>query len=80
MDIIQKQFNKNNFQKLIEILLIAGAINWGLVAYNGTDAVRFLAYNVGYPKIDTYIKLAVGLAGIYMLVMLILQFTKRDQK
>lgn len=69
MDTIQK-----HSQKVIQILLIAGAINWGLVAYNGTDIVRYLAYTVSYPKLDTYIKLVVGLAGIYMLGMLVLEF------
>lgn len=77
MDQMQKQFS---FQKIIDILLIAGAINWGLIAYNGTDVVKISANFVNYPKIDTYIKLAVGLAGIYMLVMLILQFTNKDKK
>lgn len=66
-------------QKVINILLIAGAINWGLVAYNGTDIVRMFANTVSYPILDTYIKLAVGLAGIYTLFMLILKFTKRNE-
>lgn len=74
MDTIQK-----HSQKVIQILLIAGAINWGLVAYNGTDIVRLLAFNLSYPKLDTYIKLAVGLAGIYMLGMLILEFYKNNE-
>lgn len=46
---------------IVQILLIAGAINWGLVAYNGTDAVTF---TVG-EDIGRYVKFAVALAGIY---------------
>jgi uncharacterized membrane protein YuzA (DUF378 family) len=46
---------------IVQILLIAGAVNWGLVAYNGTDAVTL---TVG-KDIGTYVKYAVALAGIY---------------
>lgn len=47
---------------LVNILLIAGAINWGLVAYNGTDLVTMVT---GGGDIETYVKYAVALAGIY---------------
>lgn len=76
MDLIKseiKVFQNNPFQTFIQVLLIAGAINWGLIAYQGTDYVRLLAYTVSYPKLDTYIKLAVGLAGIFMLYKLLLR-------
>ena len=79
MDVIQEQFNENNFQKVTQILLIAGAINWGLVAFNQTDIVTFIATTIGYTKIDYYIKLIVGVAGIYALIKLILQFTKEAE-
>lgn len=82
MDIIRNEiasFQNTPFQKIIYIILIAGAINWGLVAYNGTDLVRLLSNLVSYPKLDYYIKLVVGLAGIYMLYKLIVQsFQKQD--
>jgi uncharacterized membrane protein YuzA (DUF378 family) len=80
MDTVQNEiayFQKNHFQKVIHILVIAGAINWGLIAYNGTDFVRLLANFVSYPKLDTYIKLAVGLAGIFMLYKLILRSNQK---
>ena len=31
---------QNMLNLLVQILLIAGAINWGLVAYNETDVVK----------------------------------------
>lgn len=46
---------------IVQVLLIAGAINWGLVAYNGTDVVTLAAGK----DIGVYIKYAVALAGIY---------------
>ena len=51
----------NTILVIVQILLIAGAINWGLVAYNKTDAVTFA---VG-EDIGRYVKFAVALAGIY---------------
>ena len=65
MDALQNEISKFSskedsiFQTLITILLIAGAINWGLVAYNGTDLVRLLSNLVSYPQLDYYIKLVV---------------------
>jgi uncharacterized membrane protein YuzA (DUF378 family) len=46
---------------IVQILLIAGAINWGLVAYNGTDVVTIATGE----DIGRYVKFAVALAGIY---------------
>lgn len=46
---------------LVQILLIAGALNWGLIALNGTDLVRSI---VGYGQMERVIKLAVGVAGL----------------
>ena len=54
---------KFNFDTLVTILLIVAAINWGLVAYNGTDLVDKLTPQ--NPTADRYIKLAIGLAGLY---------------
>lgn len=47
---------------LVQILLIAGALNWGLIAYNGTDAVKMVT---GGGDIEKYVKFAVGFAGLY---------------
>ena len=52
---------------VITILVIVGAINWGLVAYNGTDLVTIGAKAVGQPPVERYVKLAVGAAGLYAL-------------
>ena len=84
MDALQNEIAKFSsqedsiFQKVITIVLIAGAINWGLVAYNGTDLVRLLANLVSYPKLDYYIKLVVGLAGIIMLYKFYIQCCKKN--
>lgn len=70
MNVIQNQiayFKENPLDKLVQLLLIVGAINWGLLAYNGTDIVRLLSNIVGYTPLDRYLKLTVGIAGIYML-------------
>jgi uncharacterized membrane protein YuzA (DUF378 family) len=48
---------------LAQILVIAGALNWGLVAYNGTDLVQQLT---GGGDIEKYVKFAVAAAGIYL--------------
>lgn len=47
---------------LVQILLIAGAVNWGLVAYNGTDAVNIAT---GGGDAAKYVKFAVAAAGVY---------------
>jgi len=46
----------------VQVLLIAGAINWGLVAYNGTDAVQLVT---GGGQIEKIVKIAVAVAGLY---------------
>lgn len=76
MNNLQEYFKNNQFDKLIQILLIAGAINWGFIAYNGVDLVRGLAQTVNYLPLDRYIKLTVGLAGAYMLYKLIMTITQ----
>lgn len=51
-----------NFEKVVMVLLIAGALNWGSVAYNGKDYVtEFL------PNQEKYVKYAVAAAGVYAL-------------
>ena len=47
----------------IQILLIAGAINWGIIALTDKDAVQQVAGGPG--AFDKLIKLAVGAAGAY---------------
>ncbi len=45
---------------ITQIVLVVAAINWGLVAYNGTDLVTL---TVG--KFDKIAKLVVGIVGVY---------------
>lgn len=47
---------------LVQVILIVGALNWGLVAYNETDAVQMVA---GKGDAEKYIKFAVAAAGLY---------------
>uniref|UniRef100_A0A6C0H6B8 DUF378 domain-containing protein n=1 Tax=viral metagenome TaxID=1070528 RepID=A0A6C0H6B8_9ZZZZ len=47
---------------IVQVLLIAGAINWGLVAYNGTDAVQLIT---GGGDIEKVVKMVVAAAGLY---------------
>ena len=53
---------QNILTLLVQILLIAGAINWGLVAYNNTDIVTMVT---GSGDIEKYIKYIIAVAGIY---------------
>ena len=51
---------------LVQILLIAGALNWGLVAYNGTDAVDAV---VGVDNAKC-VKFAVAIAAIVQIYVI----------
>jgi uncharacterized membrane protein YuzA (DUF378 family) len=51
---------------LVQILLIAGALNWGLVAYNGTDVVDTV---VGVDNAK-YVKFAVAIAAVVQIYVL----------
>lgn len=51
---------------LVQILLIAGALNWGLVAYNGMDAVDTVAGSQN----AKYIKFAVAAAALVQIYVL----------
>lgn len=57
----------------VQILLIAGALNWGLVAYNGTDAVKLL---LGDGELQRYVKFAVAAAGAYAAYRLYLAYAQ----
>lgn len=52
---------------IIMILLIAGAINWGAIAYNNTDFVS----KIGNLKYERYVKYTIGAAGVYALYQFI---------
>lgn len=51
---------------LVQVLLIAGALNWGLVAYNGTDAVDTVV-GAEYAK---YVKFAVAAAALVQIYVM----------
>lgn len=55
-------FDAKSFAILVQLLLIAGALNWGLIAFNGTDLVNKLTKG---GQIEKYVKFAVGFAGLY---------------
>ena len=48
---------------IVAIIVIVGAINWGAVAGLNMDLVKMIT--PGHADIERYIKIAVGLAGIY---------------
>ena len=50
------------YKLIIEILVIAGAINWGLLTLQNIDIVKVL---FGSGQLERYIKLAIGAAGLY---------------
>jgi uncharacterized membrane protein YuzA (DUF378 family) len=56
--------NQQYIAIIVQVLLIAGALNWGSVAYNGFDAVTYVT---GGGEIDKYVKFAVAAAGVFSL-------------
>lgn len=63
-------FQLEKLSHVVQILLIAGALNWGLVAFNGTDLVTML---VG--RFDIYVKFLVAAAGLYAIYEMYLKLT-----
>lgn len=60
-------FNEKTLLLAVQVILIVGAINWGLVAYNGTDLVEQVT---GGGDIEKYVKYAVAAAGVYFAYVL----------
>ncbi len=56
---------------LTQLLLIAGALNWGLVSLGMPDAVKSAADLVQVPELEQYVKLLVAVAGLYALYRLV---------
>lgn len=50
-------------KRIAMILLVAGALNWGLVAFFNFDLVTFLSF--GFEFIEVTVKGLVGIAGLY---------------
>ena len=63
-------------QMLISLLVIVGAINWGLVAYNEMDLVTIGTQAIGQPQFERIIKLTVGVAGLYALYQFVMAHAK----
>lgn len=60
-------FDQKTLLLTVQVILIVGAINWGLVAYNGTDLVKQIT---GGGDIEMYVKYAVAAAGVYFAYVL----------
>lgn len=55
-------FDQKYLLLISQVLLIAGALNWGLVALNGADLVRMIT---GGGAFERYIKFLVAAAGLF---------------
>ena len=60
-------FDEKILLQAVQIILIVGAINWGLVAYNGTDLVEQIT---GGGDIEKYVMYAVAASGVYFAYVL----------
>jgi uncharacterized protein len=60
--------SEEKIKLVVTILLIAGSLNWGMIALFGIDVVTSI---VGANSVDQIIKLAVGIAGVYSAYQLI---------
>lgn len=69
------QFNEDIIAVIAQVLLIAGALNWGAIAFNGMDLVQAVA---GKGVIDRVIKFLVAIAGLYASYALYIKFTKKE--
>jgi len=52
---------------VVQVLLIAGALNWGAVAFDGTDYVKLVTDFSGVEDLHRYVKFIVAAAGLYSL-------------
>jgi len=60
------------------LLVIIGAINWGLVGVSGFDLVTYITPD--YPQIEKIIKILVGIAGIYVAYILYQHMMNANKK
>jgi uncharacterized membrane protein YuzA (DUF378 family) len=63
-------FDEKMISLIAQILLIAGALNWGALATYNMDLVNRFAG----PAMGTYVKMAVAAAGIYAAYALFMSF------
>jgi uncharacterized membrane protein YuzA (DUF378 family) len=66
-------------QIVITIVLIVAALNWGLVAYNGTDLVKILLNGVQRPEYEKHVKLAIGAVGVAAVYFLYVKLSKQNK-
>jgi uncharacterized membrane protein YuzA (DUF378 family) len=71
----QEYINEDIIAIIAQVLLIAGALNWGAIAFNGMDLVKAVA---GAGLIDRGIKFLVAIAGIYASYALYKKFTQKE--
>lgn len=62
-------FDMKMFAMLIQVILIIAALNWGLVAYNGTDLVKMVTGGGDIEKYAKFAVAAVGLLAVYNMIM-----------
>jgi uncharacterized membrane protein YuzA (DUF378 family) len=60
-------FTQQNITLLVQLILIAGALNWGLVAYKNMDIVAMLTGGGQAEKCVKYVVAAAGLYNAYQL-------------
>ncbi|NBU33997.1 DUF378 domain-containing protein [bacterium] len=54
--------DQTTITQAIQAILIIAAVNWALVAYNGTDLVAMIT---GPGEMEKYVKYAIGAVGLY---------------
>ena len=55
---------KTLFSNLAQLLVLIGALNWGLIGLNKTDAVVMI-----FPRqLVRYVHIAVGIAALYLII------------
>ena len=59
----------NYVNLMIALIVIIGAINWGMVAGLNMDLVKMAT--MGNGDIERYVKIAVGLAGLYYAYLIV---------
>lgn len=63
-------FQSDMLSLIAQVLLIAGALNWGSIAFANTDFVQMLVGNF-----DVYVKMLVAAAGLYAVYDMYVKYT-----
>ncbi len=61
------KFDSKSLDLAVQIVLIVAAVNWGLVAFNGTDLVQVIT---GEGDVEMYVKYAIAAVGLYQAFVL----------